>query len=75
MTDYSTQRLDTLRDTARLVRELVAVIEELTYSGSDLPGAGYFAAVQGDTDVSELVEPAMNRAKAFLIEAELGAEG
>lgn len=75
MSDYPTEQPDDPNSAAHLVRELVAVIEGLTFADVDPKFPGRFIAIRTDADVSAEVDPLLKRAKAFLIEAEAAAKG
>lgn len=73
MTDYPAQRPDALRESAQLVRDLLGVIEYLTHAGLDRDCPSRFVSISDYVDVSAKVDPVLNRAQAFLIEAEAEA--
>lgn len=73
MPDHPPQRPDTLRDSAQLVRDLLGVIEYLTHAGMDRECPARFVSINDFVDVSAKVDPVLNRAQAFLVEAEAEA--
>lgn len=57
---------DPLAQAADLVRDLVQVIEYLTYANDGPYNPGRFVSIREDADVSDRVDPVLAAAQAYL---------